>query len=455
MKKVLSLILTLSLLISMALVTPAQAADSNKFVVFTTNWIVKDNARIDEYKTIIKEKFGKDLVIINPPFAEAAEKLNIMLASGEQIDVIWKSTPGDMLMLVEKDLLYPLEDMLKASATLTQDQWSGWNYLDPVSYDGHVYALPLMKASAYIPTINKAWLDKLGLPIPTTFAELESTLRAFKDAKLAGDATIPLAHQWSYCDHVASFLGMFGLPGPNVYLEDGKRVHPWLTAEAAQGLTWLQSMYKDGILDSEFPTAQEEPMRQKVISGMVGLFFDWAGANNDMNAKAKEQGNLCEMVAMPAPAAIDGKPAYITGNTICMWMVPKTAADPQASFDLISYWYSKEGAEKFSLTEGYDYKVVDGKKIGDPVNGNFIVDVSKTGTLVKALERIGLDATQESIDGAAVMDAQIIFPSPLPGIGDVQDIARPLVLRCITGELTVQAFQDELRTELLAKGLID
>lgn len=432
------------------------AGDGEKLVVFATNWIIKENDRIDTYKEIIREKFGKELEIINPPFEESAEKLNIMLSSGEQIDVIWKSTPGGMLELAEKGYLVPLDDMLSASEELVPEKWSGWDYLDSVTYDGSVYALPLQKATGYIPTINQAWLDELGLPVPATLDELTSTLRAFKEAGLGGDATIPLAHQWSYSDHVASFLGMWGLEGPNVMLdENGKRYHPWLTESAAEGLTWMQEMYSEGILDSEFPTAQEEPMRQKVINGMVGVFMDWPGANHDMNTKAAANGTKSNMVAMEQIAASSDVTAVTPGNTICMWMVPKTSPDPQAAFDLIEYWYTEEGAQQFSLQEGFDYTVADGEKIGDPTNGNFFVEVSKTGTLVKAIEAVGLDATEEGLLGAEVLDKQIKFPGPLPGASAVADIAQPLVLQCIIGEISVEDFQSQLQEELLAKEYID
>lgn len=427
-----------------------------KVVVFATNWIIKENDRAKEYSQITKEKLGFDLEVINPPFAEASEKLNVMLSSGEQIDVIWKSTPSDMLSLAEKGYLIPVEDYLKNSKEMTADKWLGWDYMDPVKYDGKAYAVPLMKASGYIPTINKAWLDELGLQVPKTFEELNNVLVKFKEAKLGGDATIPMAHQWSYGDHVASFLGMWGLTSPNPQLDsNGKRYHPWLTPEAAEGFKWLQDMYAKGILDKEFPTVQEEPMRQKVINGMVGFFMDWPGANYDMNAKAKAAGKKSEMVAMEQVAAKSGITPVTPGNTICMWMISKTSKNPDAAFALIEYWNTEEGAKNFSLKEGMDYKVVDGKKVGDPTNGNFITEVSKTGTLVKAIQAIGLDPTEEGIAGAAVLDKQIQFPAPLPNATVAHDIARPLALKCITGGMSVEDFQKELASSLKAKDLID
>ena len=51
--------------------------------------------------------------------------------------------------------------------------------------EGHMYALPSSRGKSYSGTgqhmfINKTWLDKLGLQVPTTWDELENVLKAFK-----------------------------------------------------------------------------------------------------------------------------------------------------------------------------------------------------------------------------------------------------------------------------------
>ncbi len=431
-----------------------EAKFSGTVHVFATNWIIKEDDRIKEYSAKVKEKFGFDLKFTAPPFADSEEKLNVMLASGEDIDVIWKSTPGGMLSLVEKGYLQPLTTYVNNSEVLNEENWLGVPYLETLSAEGEIYGIPNMKPSGYIPTINKAWLDKLNLPIPTTFEELNTTLQAFKDAKLAGDATIPLAHQWSYGDHIASFLGMWGLEGPNPVMDaNGSITHPWLTPEAKEGFIWLQDMYKNKILDTEFPTAQEEPLRQKVINGMVGVFFDWPGANYDMNKKGKEAGKLVEMVAMDQLAAKAGITPVTPGNTITSWMIPKTSKNPDAAFKLIEFWNTPEGADLFGMMEGYDYNMVDGKKTVDPQKANFFVSQGESGTLVKDWTNTAPD-TEEAKLGSAVLNKFMKFPPAIKGQAQAQDITRSLALKTIMGESTVDEFQAELKKQLLNKKLI-
>lgn len=57
--------------------------------------------------------------------------------------------------------------------------------------DGHIYTLPgkkpLRPKGCDTPFINKAWLDRLGLEIPTTVDEWYEVLKAFKEQDANGN----------------------------------------------------------------------------------------------------------------------------------------------------------------------------------------------------------------------------------------------------------------------------
>ena len=40
--------------------------------------------------------------------------------------------------------------------------------------------------------INQNWLDQLRLEVPKTLSDVEKVAKAFKEAKLAGNATVPI-----------------------------------------------------------------------------------------------------------------------------------------------------------------------------------------------------------------------------------------------------------------------
>lgn len=98
----------------------------------------------------------------------------------------------------------------------------------------------------YVPCINKAWLDKLGLPVPQNFTELNQALKAFVDNRMGGAQTIGITHQWQGLDQVASFLGFFGVQSGHVIANgNGQRYHPFLTEGGRRGLEWMQQLYRD------------------------------------------------------------------------------------------------------------------------------------------------------------------------------------------------------------------
>ena len=57
--------------------------------------------------------------------------------------------------------------------------------------DGHIYTLPgkkpLRPKGCDTPFINKAWLDRLGLEMPTTVDEWYEVLKAFKEQDANGN----------------------------------------------------------------------------------------------------------------------------------------------------------------------------------------------------------------------------------------------------------------------------
>jgi putative aldouronate transport system substrate-binding protein len=63
--------------------------------------------------------------------------------------------------------------------------------------------------------INKVWLDRLGLPIPSTFAEFEKTLRSFRDNDPNGNGLkdeLPFSGTWGGYESVLEFLTFWGMP---------------------------------------------------------------------------------------------------------------------------------------------------------------------------------------------------------------------------------------------------
>jgi len=155
--------------------------------------------------------------------------------------------------------------------------------------DGNIYSLPKYTAldGNFLECplwINKHWLDRLNLPVPTTIEELEEALIAFRDHDMNGDGDpndeIPYiflnGHTYS---HMEAILGLWGLAtkdGINdsyVYIQDGKVQFAPTSRAYKDALTTLNRWYENDLIWSECFTGTEETFQAKVSSEvpMVGL----------------------------------------------------------------------------------------------------------------------------------------------------------------------------------------
>jgi len=115
--------------------------------------------------------------------------------------------------------------------------------------------------------MQQNWLDELGLAVPTTVQELHDAAVAIRDAKPAGERTIPIlgAQKDSrvYADFLHSnfsfgfdaiFAAMNAYPGYFVLDGENKVQYGTLSAETRAALEMLAQWYAEGLIDPEFAT---------------------------------------------------------------------------------------------------------------------------------------------------------------------------------------------------------
>ena len=150
--------------------------------------------------------------------------------------------------------------------------------------DYSIYSIPQFSM------INKAWLDELGLEVPTTLDELHTALKAFKDndmsAKYYGNApgsTIPMStgfDQWCWGQNI--FYAGFGFTNwPNdvcndlVLGDDGKVEFVCATDNYRDALTYFHDWYAEGLMDVEMFSQDDTQLISKCSQGYVGVSTWW------------------------------------------------------------------------------------------------------------------------------------------------------------------------------------
>ena len=170
--------------------------------------------------------------------------------------------------------------------------------------NGHIWALPWIEQLGYEKTaiqtigdmsfINTAWLDFLGLEMPTTVDEFEQVLIAFRDNadalkkefNIEGDI-IPMSCIMNDGDQdpaiiINGFGEGYGDPdrGRHIAVTDDKKVICTATTEGfKKGIAWLHTLYEEGLIDPEAFTQEWSTYVAKGKSGRYGVCFSWDIAN--------------------------------------------------------------------------------------------------------------------------------------------------------------------------------
>ena len=176
-------------------------------------------------------------------------------------DMFFKAelTPQETLAFYEAGKLIDLRPYLAAYAP---HAWAlleaNPEWMEAVSLpDGAIVALPSINELTPNNTlwINKTWLDRLKMGVPTTAEELTEVLRQFRDRDMNQNGSrndeIPLSFvsMWDL-----RFLAhAFGINADDYYLteQNGKISEVLTTEENRAFLTWLHELYTEGLLDSQ------------------------------------------------------------------------------------------------------------------------------------------------------------------------------------------------------------
>lgn len=171
--------------------------------------------------------------------------------------------------------------------------------------DGKIYSLPKKlplrpEVCGDIFYINKEWLDRLGLEVPTTYMELADVLQQFatKDADGDGDPNNEIAYSNSASSTLLStdlrtILSPFGtmVSRADNYMGldgEGKPVFMPVQENYKEAVKWMHDLWEKGILDPEYFTQDSSMYNSKLQfegGAQIGMFHAWtADAMAGVNA---------------------------------------------------------------------------------------------------------------------------------------------------------------------------
>ncbi|WP_284645184.1 extracellular solute-binding protein [Paenibacillus silviterrae] len=288
--------------------------------------------------------------------SDTVEKMNLLFASNDLPDAFfgpYLMGTNDIVRYGSEGQIIPLEGMIDKYApnikALFEKRPEYKKYV--TAPDGHIYTIPMISETLENTTpdtmfINKKWLDKLNLKMPTTTDELYEVLKAFRDLDPNGNGKkdeIPFSvlDMKNPIQGPLSLAGAFGKSFPSgnasfFHVENGKLTFAPLLPENKDFLIYMNKLYKEKLLDPELFTqnAQVYQAKQKSNPSIVGVHFVWS--NSAIFGSA-----TTDYVAVPPLKGPGGKAGWNRqgpNNTPHGFSITKENKHPEATlqwFDLI------------------------------------------------------------------------------------------------------------------------
>jgi len=337
-----------------------------------TNWI-KQKVLADE---------NIDVTFIPIPRREDTQALTTRMVAGSPPDICYSYSVdmitnfGELGGLVD---LAPYVDTLLTDCKefLGMDPGMPGEYLIYRGRDldtGKMYMIPgrYMYTASQNLFIRKDWLDKLGLPLPSTKEEYYNALMAFKEHDPGGvgkNRVIP----FTMTKDVRWRAGIIVDPFIDPSLSPKER---WINTVVERyillpgykdGYYFLNQMYNDGLIDKDFPLYSSDDVPDNLVkSGVVGsLAGNWDHIYRD---NTRVLGDLrknvpgAELVPIDAIQGIDGL-THKRGSppTSLFWFIPKSAKNPEAAIRYVNWLSRFENYHFLQIGhEGINHDMIDG-----------------------------------------------------------------------------------------------
>lgn len=227
---------------------------------------------------------------------DARNKLSILLASGDYPDMIFGSggtglSVQDVYRYGRMGIFLPLDDLIQTQGYYVDELFASEPSFKQIitSPDGHIYSLPAVNTDDYHMTmrqkfwINQEWLDRLGLAMPTTTEEFRTVMRAFKDQDANGNGDpndeIPMTGAKRHMENLVLWLMNAFIPaggqddsgdaGLNCYefIMDDQVVFTANQEAFRQGLTYVRSLYREGLIDIAALTQDRAQIKPLIENG--------------------------------------------------------------------------------------------------------------------------------------------------------------------------------------------
>lgn len=291
---------------------------------------------------MVKDLDGIELEIISPPPEQAGQKIETMLQTGGEIDIVeLNAVPATY---IANGYLQSLDEYVK--------DWEDWATVTDFlkeqvsSYDGSIYSIPYgvyERALFY----RKDWFEERGFEVPKTWDELYEIAVAFTD---------PAQNRYGYSFRgglyttgyaqmtILSFMPeeLIDIATPGISTE-GKCNYSY--PEAVEALEFYQKLFQDGSSPDAINWGYVE-MVEAFYSGITAMLIQ----DPEVVQTCEEYMEEGTWDVAPLPTGPSGRALFPAG--FAGWGIPAASKNKDAAWKVIELLSSVEGNTYFAKKNG-------------------------------------------------------------------------------------------------------
>lgn len=451
----------------------------------------------NKWTEYVKQEMSKVGIIVEfvaVPRWDEVTKMQTMMASGTAPDITLTYTYAHAEDYFNQGGVWDLSEFIDGpDQALNMKKYLGENVMNiGRKPDGRLYGIVAKRATTAKSNlfIRKDWLDKLGLPIPTTTDELYDVI--YKMVKNNPDGrkdTIGL-YLWNMWNLKIAFSQIANDPVKaaiaNSQTDRDDSFGDYFDPGNREFYRFLNRAYNDGLMHKEYYTLSEDNFKSYVVSGALA-FFEYA-VNGSVDVlrgsllkTLQENEPGADIVSIPALYnQHDGKQysaAYAPGGLINFCPLTANAETVEACMTYLDWQCTKEGGfvlyhgfegEHFTFDKGipvvkdaaYNSKDKDWIRTDIFLVGNqgYFASVDDfnacTSKEAPGYEQHVIDNYLNALSGKIVNDVTYTSPSTPDLITDIGIVRDEYVVQCVTCPVAeFDATYDKYMSELEKVGI--
>jgi putative aldouronate transport system substrate-binding protein len=350
----------------------------------------------NKFWTELQKRLNIKLDVNWIPSGDFDTKLDLILSSGNLPEIVAypnQTLSASMLNAIKNGAFWDLTPFLgDLSEYPNLKNNLPPNALKYLSLNGKIYALPRSRSRIdEAVNIRKDWLDKLGIPVPTTLEEYRNALKKIVASDPSGKGTFGIiGHGTIVNDGDGTFEAAFGAYKPT-YDSEGGLIWHQLTNQYTDMVDYFRQLYQDGSLPKEFSTMKVAQAQEIESAGRSATYIRSIKYLYDFESAAKKVQPDAQIMVLPPMKGPGGYTVELSTAVNGGFYISKKVPEDKVK-RILKYLDASASTEMTDFAyhgvEGVHYNVVNGEKVPTEL-AKKEVNTTSLGASVLALTQWG------------------------------------------------------------------